>query len=360
MEALRGKLKNIAETYKTQKEHIHTEEATKNALVMPFISALGYNVFNPSEVIPEFTADVALAEKKGEKIDYAIKKDGKIIILIECKSSDTVLNNTHVAQLFRYFSVTESHLGILTNGIDYWFYSDLDNKNKMDERPFYEFSLLSFDDEKLNEVKKYCNQDFSIDNIISNASNLKYTNGIKQNLKREIETPSEDFIRALTNGVYMGRMTQNVKEQFQKIVKKAISQFISDKINQQLEAVQNINKEETQAVEAEIASQETAKDKIVTTEEELQGFYIVKGIVGEIERNLDRINYTDYMNFFSIFIDGSRSWFGRLFFNNPEKKILVLKGETVDQEYPIEKVSDIYKYKSEILSAYQFVNGSKN
>lgn len=352
---LKARLKSIVDTYQNQRNHILTEEATKTSLVMPFISALGYNIFNPAEVIPEFTADVA--DKKGEKVDYAIRKEGKIIILIECKSCDTTLTNIHTAQLFRYFSVTESHIGILTNGVDYWFYSDLENKNKMDDKPFYEFNILSHDDEKLTEIKKLCNQEFNLDKIIDNASNLKYTNGIKQNLKREFDNPSDSFIRTLAEGVYSGRMTSNVMEQFRKIVKKAVSQFVSDKINQQLEAVQNINKEEAQAVEAEIASQENESAKVVTTEEELQSFYIIKAIAGEIDSVIDRINYIDYMGFFSIIIDSPRGWFCRLYLNNPDKKSITL---STGQNIAIEKISDIYKYKNEILSACKSVLGVKN
>jgi len=55
---------------------LQTEEATKNALIMPFINILGYDIFDPTEVIPEFIADIGI--KKGEKVDYAIVKDGKI------------------------------------------------------------------------------------------------------------------------------------------------------------------------------------------------------------------------------------------------------------------------------------------
>ncbi|MCI5139368.1 MAG: hypothetical protein D3922_13380 [Candidatus Electrothrix sp. AR1] len=77
------KIKELAVRIPKQIEHIQTEEATKNAFIMPFISALGYDIFNPMEVIPEFTADIGT--KKGEKVDYAIKKDDDIIILIECK-----------------------------------------------------------------------------------------------------------------------------------------------------------------------------------------------------------------------------------------------------------------------------------
>ena len=100
------RLAALALKVKNQREAIQTEEATKNAFIMPFISTiLGYDVFNPLEVVPEFTADVGV--KKGEKIDYAIMRDGEVQILIECKKSTEPLKIEHASQLFRYFAVTE-------------------------------------------------------------------------------------------------------------------------------------------------------------------------------------------------------------------------------------------------------------
>src|ERR1044071_7269994 len=103
---------------------LETEEATKNALVMPLIHMLGYDIFDPTEVIPEFTADVGI--KKGEKVDYAVKKDGRLVMLFECKHCGAELNLKHASQLFRYFAVTEARIGVLTNGIIYQFYTDLE------------------------------------------------------------------------------------------------------------------------------------------------------------------------------------------------------------------------------------------
>jgi hypothetical protein len=119
---------------------IQTEEATKNAFILPFIGILGYDVFDPSEVVPEFTADVGT--KKGEKVDYAIIRDKKVIMLFECKACDANLDESHASQLYRYFSVTESRIGVLTNGILYRFYTDLEEPNKMDSKPFMELNII--------------------------------------------------------------------------------------------------------------------------------------------------------------------------------------------------------------------------
>ena len=111
-----GKINALAEKVPTLIDHLETEEATKNALVMPFINALGYDIFNPKEVVPEFIADVGT--KKGEKVDYAIMKDGEVIILIECKAAKSDLCDANISQLYRYFAVTKSRIAILTNGIN--------------------------------------------------------------------------------------------------------------------------------------------------------------------------------------------------------------------------------------------------
>ena len=178
------KINGIASRMPKQIDHIKTEEATKNAFIMPFISALDYEVFNPLEVIPEFTADIGT--KKGEKVDYAIKKDNKVIILIECKWSGTDLQKEHASQLYRYFSATEARFAVLTNGILYQFYSDIDEPNKMDSKPFFEFNILEFEEHHINELKKFTKQAFSLEDILTTASTLKYASSIKKILEKEL------------------------------------------------------------------------------------------------------------------------------------------------------------------------------
>lgn len=118
------RIRDLAARIPNQLAHLRTEEAAKNALVLPFISALGYNVFDPFEVTPELDADVGI--KKGEKVDYAILKDGKPVMLFECKACNANLDECHASQLYRYFSVTPARVGVLTNGVVYRFFSDLD------------------------------------------------------------------------------------------------------------------------------------------------------------------------------------------------------------------------------------------
>jgi hypothetical protein len=162
---LRESLNKIASKITKQQASILTEEATKIAFVMPFISALGYDVFDPEEVIPEFTADIG--NKKGLKVDYAIKVNDKISIIIECKMLNSKLDALKEAQLHWYFHNTESRIGLLTDGIIYKFYTDLDNQNKMDEKPFFEFSIRQLNNSIIEKLENLTKQSFNLDKLLS-------------------------------------------------------------------------------------------------------------------------------------------------------------------------------------------------
>jgi predicted type IV restriction endonuclease len=209
IDQLRGLSSRIA----TTRNVIQTEEATKNAMVMPFIQILGYNVFDPLEVTPELIADVGT--KKGEKVDYAILQDGKPILLFECKKAGGDLNINHASQLFRYFHVTEARFGVLTNGLVYRFFTDLEQPNKMDEKPFFEFNILEFKDRDIEELKKFAKAAFDVETILTTANDLKYTRAIQNRLSDWLSAPSEDFVRLVSADLIGNRrFTPAVKDQF--------------------------------------------------------------------------------------------------------------------------------------------------
>lgn len=227
------KLKEFIERVRKLKKLITTEEATKTSLVMPFFSLLGYDVFNPNEFTPEYVADVGI--KKGEKVDYAITINNQVSILIEAKPVNENLTK-HASQLFRYFGTTDAKIAILTNGIDYEFYTDLDETNKMDTTPFLEINLLDLKETDITELKKFCKDNFDINVIINTASNLKYASSIEKILSEEFSNPSDDFIKLILNkGVYDKVKTQNVIDRYRPILKKSISHYINNLINQRLQ-----------------------------------------------------------------------------------------------------------------------------
>lgn len=342
-------LRNLSARIDKQKDLIQSEEATKNAFIMPFINLLGYDVFNPTEVVPEFIADVGT--KQGERVDYAIYKDGEIIMLIECKKHSDDLSDIHASQLYRYFSVVHARIAVLTNGILYRFYTDLEEANKMDEKPFLEFDMLDIRASLVNELKRFTKPAFDLDETLIAASDLKYTREIKHIMAEQLESPTEDFIRFFLSYIYNGRQTQLIIEQFAGTIKRALNQFLNEEINQRLQSA--ITKESTakQPVEAEEEAELTEEEvdsRIVTTEEELEGFFIVKSIVREVV-NSDRIVHRDTMNYMGILLDDSnRKPICRLHFNHSLKYLGLFDENKKQERAQLDSMDDIYNYAEQL------------
>jgi len=312
------KISALAEKIPSLIDHLETEEATKNALIMPFIAALGYDVFNPKEVVPEFVADHGT--KKGEKVDYAIMQNNEVIILIECKQAKSNLSDANTSQLYRYFTVTKSRIAILTNGVNYLFFSDLEESNKLDTRPFLELDMLNLRKNLLVEVKKLGKEKFDLDRMLSTANELKYTSQIKKIMSKQFENPDEDFVRYFFNAANSGsRFTASAKEQFTEFVKKASYQFINESVSDFLDSVKAVQKEGEKSEEDQELVEKS--DGIITTEEELEGFQIIRAIVCQkIAPN--RVVHRDTKSYFGILLDdNNRKPICRLHFNSSQKYI---------------------------------------
>lgn len=334
---------------------LQTEEATKNALVMPFINILGYDIFDPTEVIPEYIADVGT--KKGEKVDYAIVKDNKIIILFECKHCGGDLNIHHASQLYRYFSVTEARIAVLTNGLIYRFYTDLEAANKMDEKPFLEINLLDLNSAHVSELKKITKQFFNVDELLSTAGELKYTRQIKKLLAEQLETPSDEFVKFVASNVFNGVLTPNRREYFSSLAKRALNQLINERINTRLKsamsaAVSNERNNDTPQIEENNDLTETRD--IDTTEEELEGYYIVKSLLRD-KVDPTRIIHRDTKSYMGILLDdNNRKPLARLHFNRHQKYLGIFDELRNEERIPIENLNDIYKYADRLARVFAF------
>jgi len=353
------KLQEISKKIEKQKDTIQTEEATKNAFVLPFISALGYDIFDPTEVVPEYTADFGL--KKGEKVDYAIVKNGKPIILIECKKLGTDLIQENLSQLFRYFTSTGARIGILTDGVIYRFYTDLESPNKMDEKPFLEFNILDIQNQFVNEIKKLNKDSFNIDELMTVASELKYTREIKNILLEQMKEPSDEFVKCFASKVYSGMLTQKIRVKFSEFTKKALNQFINDMINERLKsAMTTEEKAETKKSEKILEKQEEVGKPIITTEEELEGYYIVKSILREVVKP-ERVYKRDTISYFGILLDDTnRKPICRLYFNQAKKYIVLFDEIKKETKQPIDNLNDIYKYAEQLKKTVSFYINPNN
>lgn len=339
-------IKQLGDRVLKLKDQIQTEEATKNAFIMPFLQALGYDVFNPLEVVPEFVADIGL--KKGEKIDYAIFKDGSPTLLVECKHWAQNLN-IHDGQLLRYFHVSKSKFGLLTNGINYRFYSDLVEANKMDEKPFLEFNITEIKDTQIDELKKFHKSVFDAESIVNTASELKYTNELKHLFQQEILNPSPDFVKHFAKQVYPSNISAKVLEQFTNLTKKSIQHHISDLITERLKTA--LSKEDEAAkIEAIQEEQERIDEsKIHTTEEELEGFMIVKTILRQ-KIDANRINYRDAQSYFAILLDdNNRKTICRLYLNSSKKYFATLDEQRKEVKTEMTSIDDIFQYSERLF-----------
>lgn len=348
------RLAALATKVRNQADAIGTEEATKNAFVMPFISTiLGYDVFDPLEVVPEYTADVGT--KRGEKVDYAIVRNGEVQILIEAKASLGQLRIEHASQLFRYFSVTNARLAVLTNGVVWQFYTDLDAPNRMDSKPFLVLDLLDIDETLIPEIQKLSKDSFDLDSIISAAEELKYVGALKREIAAQFRDPSDEWVKFFTSRVYEGSFTARVREQFTTLVSKASRQFLTESVNDRLKTA--LSATTLHAVDAPVTSEPVVEDdldrdtEIETTLEELEGYQIVKAIAcGEVKPQ--RITQRDARSYFAVLLDdNNRKPIARLHFNAKQKYLGLLDEDKAETRHAIESIDEIYQHADAIRDA---------
>ncbi|MDR1873332.1 MAG: type I restriction enzyme HsdR N-terminal domain-containing protein [Deltaproteobacteria bacterium] len=352
-----SKLKEIALTYHNAREQIVTEEATKTALIMPFFAALGFNVFNPLEVVPEIIADIG--DKKGEKIDYALKSGEEFLMLVECKKCAATLDEKNVSQLFRYFGALRTKLNtriaILTNGLEYQFFSDMDNDNVLDQIPFFTLDILDLDDQKVAELQQFAKSVFNVESILAKAGEYKRRAGVAKLLESYMTNPSEAFVNCVLTDIFPGRRTQQIVSTYSGVIKDAFNQLIRDRVNGVLKRAinQNVSSGEILA-ETPVKggpSELEGEEGVITTPEEIEAHAIVKSIVRAIVP-IERILLRDSKGSCSIVLDNFRKPLIKLFFNDVSKKKVVFfndkESKTVNK-IPVENVFDIYNHSDVIL-----------
>ncbi len=351
---LMSRISDIQKRIVDHRDVLLTEEATKTALIMPFLQALGYDVFNPSELIPEYSADVGT--KKGEKVDYAININGKITILIECKPVFSELNINHASQLFRYFSVTDSKIALLTNGVHFNFYSDLEEQNKMDKKPFFSLNLETLKQNDLKTLEKFTKPNFDIDKILQEAGSLKLQQLLRAELEKEFNTPSEEFTRLMASRVHGGRITAAVKDNFSKHLVNTISVIVRDMVNDRLSSALDAASPNLDRT-LEGSDNEPTGD-IITTEDEWAAFYIIQAIAAKIT-NPKRVVLRDSKSYCAILLDdNNRKPLARLHFNSNSKRFLGLFDDKTEQRHQISEPADIYGFSELIEQRIAILDGS--
>lgn len=313
-------------------DKLQTEESTKTAMVLPFIQMLNYDIFDPDQVIPEYNCDIV--KNKGEKVDYALRVNNKIEIIIECKQLNVDLT-PHKNQLARYFVSTKAKYVILTNGVEYQFYSDLDNLNLMDELPFFTFDINNYDQSDIEILENFSNGKFNSNQIRESASKSKLTAGILNNIQINLESPTLDILKIFTKNVYKGRYTDASIPKLTELFQEALALYIENKTGK---TVNN------QATPPEIIT-----SKIQTTDEELTAYYIVKAIAQRVLPPEDIIMKDQVAKCNILYKNNNTLPIVKLYFNDTHN----LQIELFDKEEPIKvainSVNDIYDFENNII-----------
>lgn len=327
-------LKNYINRIETLKDTVATEESTKMALIVPFFQILGYDVFNPLEFCPEYTADIGI--KKGEKVDYAILIDGKPVILIEAKAANKVLDK-HSSQLFRYFVATSAKFAILTNGISYKFYTDLDDANKMDKEPFLDINLLNIKEYQIQQLSKFQRNSLNVSEIMDSASLLKYNSLFKAAIEKEFQSPTDEMVKLFLQPIYKGAKTQSVIEKFRPILKKAFNDYLTENLNEKLQiALSTAN------------TINTAEPESVSTNEEWEAFSIIKEALKDtLDINKLFIKHTESYTAF-LYENNSRKWICRLISNNSQKTLVLPDENKKELKYPLIDIQSISQYTEKL------------
>lgn len=327
-------LKQLIKKFESIKDQIKTEEATKMSLIVPFFQLLGYDVFNPQEFCPEYTADVGI--KKGEKVDYAILLNGQPVILIEAKSVNKKLDK-HSSQLFRYFVTTSARFAILTNGIVYQFYTDLEETNKMDKDPFLEFNLLDLKDNQVAQIEKFHRKHLDVDAILNAASVLKYNMLFKKDIEQQFSNPSNDFVRLFLQSFYKGAKTQAVIDKFKPILKSALTEYINETVNDKIKfALNNV-------------SSTSSQENNISSNDEWEFVSIIKDILKDTT-STNNIFHKQTESYLAILLNNNtRKWICRLYLSSTQKTLVLPDENKKEQKYPINDIDDIRIYTENII-----------
>ena len=328
-------LKNFIDRLEMLKDTVQTEEATKMSLIVPFFQLLGYDVFNPVELCPEYTADVGI--KKGEKVDYAILIKNEPVILIEAKSANRKLDK-HGSQLFRYFVTTSARFAILTNGIVYKFYTDLEETNKMDKEPFLEINLLNLKDSQISQLAKFKKENLNIADILDSASLLKYNNLFKSYIEQQFQNPADEMVKLFLQPIYKGAKTQTVIEKFRPIVKKAFHDYANELLNEKLQSAINST-----------SITGTVEPGSLTTEDEWSAFSLIKNILKDT-LDINKVTYKCTESYIAVLYDNnSRKWICRLILKNTFKVLILPDENKKETRYSLSSIDEIRNYSEQLV-----------
>jgi hypothetical protein len=265
------------------------------------------------------------------------------------------LNLNHAAQLFRYFATTDARVAVLTNGVVYKFFSDIDTPNKMDDKPFFTLQLDSaIRKNDLRTLEGFTKHAFDIEKIVQEAGNLKLQSLVYKELQAEFQEPSDDFVRLIATKVYPGRLTSQVKESFKALIVNSVSSLIRDRVSERLNSALTATDPPEEPEDDDGPAEAT-----LTTQEEVDGFNIIRAIVS---RAVDpkRVVMRDAKSYCAVLLDdNNRKTIARLHFNSPTSRYLGTFAGKEEKREAVTDPIDIYKHEGALLQRVEELNGAK-
>ena len=311
------------------------ETTTREFLIHPFLDLLNYDRID--DYTHEVTAD--LRDKQGKKVDVAITLGGKNpIILIECKKSTQKLNDNHYRQLREYCTdITSSKIGVLTNGINYKFYTK-SSGNSLHTSPFFEFDLSNYSNQDLEILTMFFRNVIDVNSILEEASEIYFLESFDEAFYELFSNPTDDLIKLIYSAMGGKR--------------------INDKVSNKIKDL--VNGSSLNTVARRLIKEESSKSNlgIITTEDEIKAYNVIKTIMAMSSKfnnsDLERIGYRDLKGAFLIlFDDNQKKRVCSLVFKDTSKVI-----EIDNERFLIDEVSvaSITKLKKQLVdSALKYV-----
>lgn len=276
-------LKHV-EHVKNVGQHCDSEETTKQALILPVLDILGFSPYDPTKVKAEYGADVP-GVKVNERVDYALFCGGVPVMFIEAKGYRENLTN-HAPQLARYFNATpEVTIAAITNGKEWRFFTDLNDKNVMDKEPFLTVDFFNLIPSDPDQFSRFRHDKFQPDALRTLAEESVFLSAFKEAVKKSVLECDIDFVRHIVSKSTIQRtLTAKFIESITPIVKQAVAQTMSDMVVNSLSAPVQKNEVEIGDIDPKVPDDlgdiiDPTNSKIVTTASERRVFELVMDLL---------------------------------------------------------------------------------
>lgn len=316
-------LDNLSTKIEKMKDHIGTEEATKNAFVLPLLLSLEYDVYNPLEVVPEMPCDIS---NKGDRVDYAIFKDGEPVMIVECKQCSKELSQ-FVPQLSKYYVATNARFAVLTNGIEYWFFADFDKANLMDAKPFFIFDMNNCDSEGIELLGLFSKNSLDELKIIERFTEIRLRNTLSDFINRNIMCPSDDFVEYVSKSALGEGYDKALHSVYKSTIKSLMNDFLP--------------------------SPPPTEETPIISRIELRAYEIVKDV---LKGKSSEIQYKKFKSYFTVNQGGSVwRWIIRLKSKHGSsiKICFPVDSYKTNEWVQIDNIESLYNMEARIMSAFK-------